>query len=452
MNFFAKKHLSWPATQLVLFLYSLLFLGLSYLLPGVVISVVLIFVYYLTILIVLKIDDLSDYRVLWPGFFVIYSTFYPLQVIVTGFGYSKFENNQELLKDSVNYAFIGLITFIVIVNFLIEMQKNKAYSNLLVKSNCSFYLSEKLLLLIVVPIIVYVLVSILGSGATRKLDIDNVSNTVGYFAAIVVIGLFTLKIGRIKVPFFCNGTSLCFLLLFTIYMLVTGERAIFIRGVLVGLIFFCNSNNLVRWQMVICILIATVVVVPFLQSFKSVLLSGTLNLQQISIELILSNEFISASRNFYSVLLYGVNHSYAFLYNDIIRAVVPKFLIPSLDIASTGLWFHLVYRVEHRFHGTSGWGFGIIAHGYLIDGIFGIILVMSIMAVIVTIIYNNRGRSEYFYLFHISTLLTSIYCIRADMANFLSQVFKIGGMMVLLLMITHKLLLRPTPTITRNII
>ena len=33
--------------------------------------------------------------------------------------------------------------------------------------------------------------------------------------------------------------------------------------------------------------------------------------------LLLSNEFISASRNFYSLLLYGVEHNIYFLFNDI---------------------------------------------------------------------------------------------------------------------------------------
>ncbi len=88
-------------------------------------------------------------------------------------------------------------------------------------------------------------------------------------------------------------------------------------------------------------------IIPISQGFKVVLLSGTININKNGLEL-LSNEFISASRNFYSLLLYGVEHNIYFLFNDIVRAFTPTILLPSIDIQSTGSWFNKIYRVENH--------------------------------------------------------------------------------------------------------
>ncbi len=158
--------------------------------------------------------------------------------------------------------------------------------------------------------------------------------------------------------------------------------------------------------------------------------------------LLLSNEFISASRNFYSLLLYGVEHNIYFLFNDIIRAFTPSILLPSLDIQSTGSWFNKIYRVENDFYGTSGWGFSIIGTGYLVGGVLGIILIISIYSFILSILYNMRVKSIYWYAFYLLAFTTAIYVIRGDMANFLSQTIKIGGLSVLSLFIMHRFFIR----------
>ena len=158
--------------------------------------------------------------------------------------------------------------------------------------------------------------------------------------------------------------------------------------------------------------------------------------------LLLSNEFISASRNFYSLLLYGVEHNIYFLFNDIIRAFTPSILLPSLDIQSTGSWFNKIYRVENDFYGTSGWGFSIIGTGYLVGGWWGIILITSIYSFVLSILYNMRIKSVYWYVFYLLAFTTAIYVIRGDMANFLSQVFKIGGLSVFSLFIIHRFFIR----------
>jgi hypothetical protein len=209
------------------------------------------------------------------------------------------------------------------------------------------------------------------------------------------------------------------------------------------LVFF-DKNKKASFLVVILILLIIIFVIPISQAFKAVLLSGNINIGNIGLELILSNEFMSASRNMYSLLLYGVEHNISYFFNDILRAFTPSVLLEKFDISSTVAWFHNVYRIDNGFSGTSGWGFGLVAEGYLVGGMWGIALIISIYAFTIGKLYNMRYNSVYWYVFYLLSFVTSIYVIRADIANLLSQVFKIGGISVLLLYIAHKIMLKRT--------
>lgn len=152
---------------------------------------------------------------------------------------------------------------------------------------------------------------------------------------------------RLKSNFLLDYKLIFFLFLCLFYMLLTGERDIFFRiGFILLIIYFDKKQN-ATFLKALLILSLAVLIVPISQGFKAVLLSGTININKNGLEL-LSNEFISASRNFYSLLLYGVEHNIYFLFNDIVRAFTPTILLPSIDIQSTGSWFNKIYRVENH--------------------------------------------------------------------------------------------------------
>ncbi len=245
---------------------------------------------------------------------------------------------------------------------------------------------------------------------------------------------------RLKSNFLLDYKLIFFLFLCLFYMLLTGERDIFFRiGFILLIIYFDKKQN-ATFLKALLIISLSVLIIPISQGFKAVFLSGTININKEGLELLLSNEFISASRNFYSLLLYGVEHNIYFLFNDIIRAFTPSILLPSIDIQSTGSWFNKIYRFENNFHGISGWGFSIIGTGYLVGGWWGIILITSIYSFVLSVLYNLRIKSIYWYAFYLLAFTTAIYVIRGDMANFLSQVFKIGCLSVLILYIAHQFL------------
>lgn len=152
---------------------------------------------------------------------------------------------------------------------------------------------------------------------------------------------------RLKSNFLLDYKLIFFVFLCLFYMLLTGERDIFFRiGFILLIIYFDKKQN-ATFLKALLIISLSVLIIPISQGFKVVLLSGTININKNGLEL-LSNEFISASRNFYSLLLYGVEHNIYFLLNDIVRAFTPTILLPSIDIQSTGSWFNKIYRVENH--------------------------------------------------------------------------------------------------------
>lgn len=152
---------------------------------------------------------------------------------------------------------------------------------------------------------------------------------------------------RLKSNFLLDYKLIFFVFLCLFYMLLTGERDIFFRICFIILIIYFDKKQNATFLKALLIISLSVLIIPISQGFKVVLLSGTININKNGLEL-LSNEFISASRNFYSLLLYGVEHNIYFLLNDIVRAFTPTILLPSIDIQSTGSWFNKIYRVENH--------------------------------------------------------------------------------------------------------
>jgi oligosaccharide repeat unit polymerase len=255
---------------------------------------------------------------------------------------------------------------------------------------------------------------------------------------------------RLTTPIFFDIRLIAFFIFALFFMLLTGERDVFFRVIFISLLIYYDKKRNSNFFIVISLLIGVSIVVPISQSFKAILLSGEVNLNSIGLELILSNEFVSASRNFYSLLIFHVDHDISFFFNDILRAFIPSFFLKDLDINSTVSWYHNEFRMRNGFGGTSGWGFGLVAEGYLIGKTFGIFFIMSFYALVIGILYNIRYKSIYWYIFYLLSYVTAIYVIRADIANLLSQVFKIGGFSVLILYFSHKLIENKTISFKRN--
>ena len=384
--------------------------------------------------------SILDPRVIIVSFLTIYSTFFAVRVGFTGD--SLLPLDYEILARSLQYQFLSLFVFVTIINIIIDDKKKLNERIYPVKS----LFSEKLIFILTIPFALLAIYSIYKSGVSSKAEIlsgtSRVVMALFLFSSYLSTSIMVLRSLRLKGRMAFDGV-LFFYIFFCFYiMILAGERDIFFRiAFIIGLLYFdCKKFNTFRYVLIILFLV--VFIVPFSQALKAILLVGHFELKKVGFSFLFGNEFISSGRNFYSLLFYGVNHDLSYFFCDIVRAFLPSIFLPGFQVESVGSWFHNVYRVEHGFSGSSGWGFTLAGEGYLIASSFGILLIMALYSIVIGVSYNMRSKSVYWYVFYLLTLSTSVYVIRADLANFLSQVFKIGGLSIFIIYFFHILFLK----------
>lgn len=405
-------------------------------------SILLFFYFYSVITIfTYKNGTLSDPRILLVGFFTYYSTFYSINVYITEI--SLLEINYNLVVLSLKYQLFALFIFVSTLN-LITNDNNKYLDNKVFKKSLGTKTttnSENLIFIILSFFVILGIVFAIKSGANTKIEANssNPFKIVSVFSFWILTVIAIIRAYRLKDKMLKDIKLYIFLIIALVYMLATGERDVIFRIVFVFLLIYYDRKQNVSFLLIIFILLSIAILIPISQGFKAIFLTGSITISQLGLSSVFSNEFLSAGRNFYSLFLYGVEHDISYLFNDLIRATFPSIVSESLNIHSTTSWFGSEYRVMHGFSGTSGWGFTLIGEGYLIGDIFGVALVSFLYALIIGNLYNLRVKSIYWYSFYLLAFASSIYVLRADFANLLSQVFKIGGISVFTLFIIHKL-------------
>lgn len=427
--------------NIIVFLLGISILFFSIISNEIIILLFLFYFYSIFIINTYKNGSLSDPRLLLVGFFTFYSTFYAISVYITGI--SVLEINYDLIALSLKYQLFGLFIFISSLNLIIS---NKELSNTVNNfTNLRLNYSSEKLIFIVLSIIVFLgIFFAFKSGATTKIEgnRDNPFKTLADFSFWILTAIAIIRYTKLKSNIFYDFKLIFFIFIALFYMLVTGERDVFFRISFVALLVYFDKKQNANFTFILLLLFSVAVLVPISQGFKAILLSGSININQFGFASIFTNEFLSAGRNFYSLLLYNSEQSISYFVNDILRAFLPGTLLSEFNIQSTGNWFHTDFRVQNNFSGTVGWGFSLVGEGYLIGGIFGIMFIVFLYALVIGTLYNMRLKSIYWYVFYLLAFATSIYVLRADMANFLSQTIKIGGLSVFSLFIIHKFFIR----------
>ncbi|WP_136254424.1 O-antigen polymerase [Onishia niordana] len=385
--------------------------------------------------------SLLDPRVLFTSFFALYSTWYPLRVIFSPSLILPVDHGD--LAVSVNHSLVGVFSYLVVCNLLIS-KGDEFFSCASYESRRKSFLSENIIALIFGSIVLIMITLLYSSGASSKQELVSEAkgiNSYTVFAFLIVINYFIFRVVRSENFFRGDLPVFLIFLVSFFYMILAGERDIVFRVILIVLVIQTDKRRNASFWFVFLLCVAAAFIAPLSQVFKAVLISGGFDIAVIynGLGFLFNNEFISASRNVYSVIYFGVEHSFGYLYTDVLRAFIPSIFFDS-SLMSTGKWFDDVYRPENGFSGTSGWGFGYVAQGYLLGSYFGVIVVLSIVATVNSWLFILRGKSIYWFVFYVLALLTSIYCIRADVANLFSQTFKVGGLSVIMFYLFHVLL------------
>lgn len=412
------------------------------LIDSIVALVSLMYAYATMVVWVNAKNGAADPRVFPLAFMAVYFTFFPLRAYFFGSGNLPYDD--EVLVTSLRLQFLAMVVFVTVSNLFLA-DRRQQFDNPFHSFKYRSAPSERLIFLCILPFIIYPVMVILSSGASSKREILDSLSTIKMlsdFALLILTVLVFIRAVRVGLLFYRDIAILLYMLFCVFYVLLTGERDILFKVLFGFLIIYYDQRKNFNFFKMIGIFAVLVFVVPISQYFKGVLLVGEVAFDRVGWDLILYSEFMSASRNFYSLLVFDVDQNISFLVSDVFRAFVPTMLVGDTNVQSTVAWFERVFRPENGFSGTSGWGFTIVGFGYMIGGFSGIVLIMVFYAWLLALLYNLRWKSLYWYAFYILALAAFVYVLRADLANLLSLLFKISGLCVLLVYGAHQLVCR----------
>lgn len=303
------------------------------------------------------------------------------------------------------------------------------------------WVGTKILYYFLLFLVVAVAFMSISTGSTSKTDLQD---NLGFFHTLLLICclfitymMFVFSFGKLVS---WSVFSLWLAPVFSIFlflMLLTGERDLMFRFLLFAFIIFYDINNVPAKKKFILLLAAAVILLPITQALKAVFFSSDVSLSY-GLASIFFGEFSSASRNLYLVLLNDGSELYPSfsLFTDLARGLLP--MSGALGYDSSVSWFHNVFRPYNGLAGDSGWGLGLVVQGYLIGGAAGVFFLFFILGLLLGLSYVLRKRSVYFYVFYLIFLSSTIYCLRADVANLVSSVFKIGVLFIFVMFLINR--------------
>lgn len=216
---------------------------------------------------------------------------------------------------------------------------------------------------------------------------------------------------------------------------VTGERDYIFRYAFMVYIFLFTFSRKFRFYYPFGALFLLVLLLPLSQSFKGFLLSeqeaGTTSLDIKLFE----GEFISAGRNLDYIVSLDLDdmHGVTYLWD------LKRSLVPGSEQMSTGKWFNEYLRVKYGNSGESGWGFSLVAEGYLNFGLVGVFIQYFVLSMITLFVYRLSHRGRYFLLYYLFYAASFVYVQRADFANYIGFCLKVNLIFVFFLYAINRL-------------
>lgn len=267
---------------------------------------------------------------------------------------------------------------------------------------------------------------ILSSNATAKYELAT-SGFISVLMYFFVCYAFLISSKKRSVIFFAFV-----LLVFFFYYLVSGERDYLVRICLMILAyqFYCNRVSSIS---VFLAYVLGFLVLPLSQALKGYFSYGGGQVDY-SFNSLFSGEFLSQGRNFYWMLQY--KEKMEAVYDNIILNDFLRFL--KLVETSSGSIFGT--EVLGRT-GGSGVGFSIPGALHFIGGysaifIFGFLVNMALFFFYV----RFRKDSSIQIYFYITMMFAVSYGLRADFANLLAGVFKVGLFPIIFLIFVDRLI------------
>lgn len=252
-------------------------------------------------------------------------------------------------------------------------------------------------------------------------------------AASIVLGLF-LVLSLFSVHMIALQTSrgeLNWKLIGIIYAvltlayLISGERDLLFRVVLPHIFLFYTYNRRYSYRSykIFLLFVAAAIVMPASQMMKGIFLFNEDGLSSWSLYEILKGEFTAAGKNL-NVIMSGVvppMHGETLIW-DVKRVL--SFIYT--DQMSPAEWYNVYVRAWLGIEGTSGWGFSLLAEGYMNFGTAGAFAWMFAVGLAARAFHRLSNRSSIWFSIYLCQIPIMIYCLRADLANLANLTIKVN--------------------------
>ena len=375
-------------------------------------------------------SDVSHPLVIYSFFFLFYSISFP----VLGLASIKLVDEDVLQKVVICEA-LGFTAFsfgVFLCSSKIPQRVLFNYKNHSLHYKLKPYRVPLLLLLIVFLLSLFPLFKITSLGLINKQEITKsgeffLRTYSIFYPLILYIVAFVIcqfEQGKERYSYIVMAISIVY---FIVVLGITGERDVLFYLVLMLLIYLSDIRKKFSGGLVLGILLAGVILLPVSHMLKGYIIAE----DKSNFDTILDNGFIgllqgdfaSAGNNLYNIIYYtNEYHNGERFINDIYRVFSSNLFGINEGAISSTKWYHMYFLNTNG----AGRGFSIVAEGYLDFGYIGIILLMGMIGFFLQVLYRYRYLNSLMYVYYIFTLITACYCIRADMANFISNSIKFG--------------------------
>ena len=377
---------------------------------------------------------LSHPWVWFTAFFLLYSISHPGLVLLGRYEiFHDLYQYDENVANILRYHFIALISFLSGTLLLNRENDISKEVNLFIKfkKHDNFRDIAWFLLYTLLTLTAIYIVGILGSGYTSKIELVNAGNNPFYlrlgsfYNLLTLVGILIILL-NFKLRKTKNNYLLISLIIFwtSVSFFVSGERDHLFRFILVYFVFLYDLVKKFRLSSFYFLLVAFLALLPTTQILKGLLLgSKEFVFEKYDLSTFFNTEFQAAGRNLHHILLAKQDIFWGqTLLWDLRRAFSSDLL--NIEASSTNNWFHDVFRVHEGIQSSTGWGFSLVALGYINFGICGIILIFFLFGLISKYFYLHRFKNIYWYVYYLFYITVAIYSIRQDLAVYISMNLK----------------------------
>lgn len=217
-----------------------------------------------------------------------------------------------------------------------------------------------------------------------------------------------------------------FVSFFIVIFLINGERDLAVRAVLLAtfLVAIMSNKSLAYFYI---LLIVGIFLVPVSQQLKGVFSYGSMTaISMPSVAELASGEFVAQGRNFN--LMMQTETSIKSFYGNMILNDILRFIYISPN--SSGSLFG---KEILGYNGTVGLGFSLLGELYITGGYLLLLVFGLIIGALLTFCFRMTSVSIYFFYIYGTLVFGCGYALRADFANLLAGIFKLGFLPMLFL-------------------